>query len=350
MVDENNVTLEYRDLLSGLLADKEEERWDSTKLILWLKGKRYNLIKPSHPSDGTRFILFNGFKYFSTRALAYSLYDNWTQAKHFLREDYLIKWVEGSVGNLVLSNDLKRIRKASIVEKRHYQSFDAADELVTRTIIALDPYGPLRMQNLCFNIAATGTLIAVAYHSNKSAQINLVAKIIKKGILSVNLSSSPNKDESERGLTWTWVLDKCSVYIKNQNFGFGIERCLYEMNPSLTCQSPIIEIRYVLNLQDMLLAVEVEVINLEPYQTLFDRHVCAYIARQVKLPMEIRLRTLANFPHLVNHNDLQKLALLVMGVNKVDIEKFPAISGHLYQPLVGIIETLHSGKLREEKK
>lgn len=349
-LDERDLSNEFRDLLVGLLTDKESERWNANKLILWLKGKQYNLITPTIPSDGTRGIMFNGDKYFSIKAIAYSFYVNWSQAKHFLREEYLIKWIEGSIGNQALANDLKRIKKASVVEKRHYQSFDASDELVTRTIIALDPYGPFRMQNLCFSINAIGTLLSTAYHNHQNDQINLMANIIKNGIISVNISTRPFKDENDRASTWTWAIDKCSLYIKNTHFGFGIERCIYELNPGLPCQSPIMNIHYVLSLQEMLLALEAEVINLEPHQSIYDRHVCAYIARSVKLPVEIRLRSLAMFPHLVNHNDLQKLALLVMGVNKIEIDKFPAICGHLIAPLSDILENLHSDQLREEKK
>ncbi|MDP6885104.1 MAG: ABC transporter permease subunit, partial [Rhodospirillales bacterium] len=64
--------------------------------------------------------------------------------------------------------------------------------------------------------------------------------------------------------------------------GYGIERCLYELNPGLPCQSPHLNHDYVTRIRDLLPALD-ETANRVSEKTLpIDRHIAAFIAEIVR--------------------------------------------------------------------
>lgn len=350
LVDDKEIPYNFRDLLIGLLNDIPEERWDAEKVFLWLKGKQYNLIHPMQPTDGTRSILFNGEKFYNKRALCYALHTNWGKAKRFLREDSLVKWVEGSLNNNDLANELRAIKKITVKDKRHYQSFDAYDDIVAQTILMLDPAGPFRLQKLCFNLNSVGLLLSSFFYEKKQDSINLLVNIIKNGILNTHFSRRKSIDLSERASSWAWTIDKASIYIKNNTPCFGIERCLYELNPEIPCLSSIIQNHYCTDIEGLIMGLEKEVPQLASEKSMFDRHICAYLAKLVKLAVEIKINSLARFMDLVKHSDLQNLVLLVMAAKKIKSDRYPNMCKHLYAPLIALIRTLHSNSIRETKE
>ncbi|MEM7617187.1 MAG: serine/threonine-protein kinase [Pseudomonadota bacterium] len=233
------ISSDINDLLIGLLMDKLSDRWGAYKLFEWIKGKQYNLMVPSDKIDSPRSINFNGTKFFNREALAYELYINWNKAKKFLRDESLIKWIESSIGNVPLANSIKEIKKDTFKTMSNL-AFDWSDYTVCRIIAALDPDGPLRIHHLSINLNAVGFALAYYYSNNNSDYVWLISSIIKTELLSeifMNRSKNRQLEQNNRYFAWQMVFEKCIEYIKNDNCGFGIERCIYELNPALPCKS-----------------------------------------------------------------------------------------------------------------
>jgi hypothetical protein len=73
---------------------------------------------------------------------------------------------------------------------------------------------------------------------------------------------------------------RLSNYLKDPRPGYGIERCLYELNPGQHCLSPLIEPEHVVSINDLLPALD-RAANGKREGKPFDRHLAAFIAARV---------------------------------------------------------------------
>ena len=60
--------------------------------------------------------------------------------------------------------------------------------------------------------------------------------------------------------------------------GEGIERVIYDLNPTLACQSSLIDAYYVLDINSVLPALDWLAANQDDVRYLIDRHLAAFIA------------------------------------------------------------------------
>ncbi len=75
--------------------------------------------------------------------------------------------------------------------------------------------------------------------------------------------------------------------------GYGIERCLYELNPSLPCQSPLVTGDHVVAIEDLLPSLDRKATRGETKARPMDRHIAAFIAARFGGNTEPHLRALA---------------------------------------------------------
>jgi hypothetical protein len=70
---------------------------------------------------------------------------------------------------------------------------------------------------------------------------------------------------------------RLSSHLKDPRPGYGIERCLYELNPGQHCLSNLIDREHVVSIHDLLPALD-RAANGKREGTPFDRHLAAFIA------------------------------------------------------------------------
>ncbi|MGB0671030.1 MAG: hypothetical protein ACPGNT_06000, partial [Rhodospirillales bacterium] len=75
--------------------------------------------------------------------------------------------------------------------------------------------------------------------------------------------------------------------------GYGMERVLYELNPSLPCQSPLVAKRFVVRIQDLLPALEEAAKKADSKTRPVDRHIAAFVAARFNQDIDPHLRALA---------------------------------------------------------
>lgn len=332
------------DILVGLLNDRIPERWDGEKVALWLKGKRFNLVVPKNNIESTRPFTFQNVPYFNCTSLAYALYSNWDEAKKILQTDMIVKWIERSVQDprkaFRLSNIARLLKTAP-----HRNLFPPEDELVARSIITLDPSGPIRLQGFCVNIDGIGPLLAYSHNTNNRDIVQTIGIILQNNLAGdwvENNSDTISADESHPAN----LAAKLSSIITKKSIGFGIERCFYDLNPSLICQSPLLIDKYVLSLSDFLIMLNK--IAKDHKGPLLDRHSAAYISSALDLPNELNLKGLSKFPKIMKITQLQMLGLLTIAQERTGIYNLKNLAQKLNIQLSAIVDTFHSKTIRED--
>ena len=74
--------------------------------------------------------------------------------------------------------------------------------------------------------------------------------------------------------------------------GDGIERAIYDLNPSLACQSPLVEAYYVLSPEQLLPALNRLAEDTGEAVVLIDSHIASYIAAHFASHRDAELRDL----------------------------------------------------------
>jgi hypothetical protein len=345
VIDAIELSPRILDFLRGVINDDTEESWNWDLVDDWVRGRRFNLLAQSQSSDAGRAITFNEKKYLKKRYLAHDLYLNWDAGKKFIREQgILIKWIERGVGDSDLAE------KMEVLSNRTGGGdmgslFDKDDELLAQYIILLDPNGPFRLRNFSALADGVGAMLADAYTHNKQQVIDAVANIINHSLVSY-LDNNPNElERSTRDYfaEAVFTLQKCKDFSKKPGIGFGFERCLYELNPTISCQSNIISDYVVFSSPDLLKNLN---INNNLAGKAVDRQMAAFISMRLDLSTQIRIPSLARFPDFAQHPNIQSLALLSMAQQNSGIAALPGLSEKIIAGLKNVIDDFHSKFVR----
>lgn len=338
------------DFLRGTLHDAKRDRWTSMQLKSWVAGKKFSVIMPTLPIEASRPYDFLDNGYLNRRALAHAFLGNWEKAIPRMRDGSVIRWVELSIGQKEIGAALARVLKACGGEKIS-SAAKLNDELVARSLNLLDPHGPMRLKGMSLHVEGIGCLLSEILHSNSQERLlsiievfefdlaNAWADVLKRHLdilLPTNLSNM------------LWKLDRLRVVMRSVGLGFGIERCLYELNPYYPCQSPLLQGKHVTTLPQLLNALD----RLAPTKARdhepMDRHIAAFITSRLNIGKEVRIPELQANKNLVTHRSLVMLKLLEQAQQKAGYPKLPGLSAWVAAGLFSLTEHLHSKTLREQ--
>ncbi len=334
-----------QDLFRGTLNDRVAERWGPKLIQSWLDGKRFNLIPPSPPRDASRSFAFLDGDYANCRALAHALHRNWDQAPEVFKEGKLARWLELSVHKNDQAELLnKMVRSLGGETTRNPKQIN---EMITRTIILLDKDGPIRTQTLSVRIEGIGAVIADLFLKKNQAELSQLAGLIENDV--PNFWADLHREDMNPYTSWVlWCLQKVRLNIRQSALGSGMERCLYDLNPSLPCQSPHVVKFGVMDVSSLLIRLDAVAAVHAADSDVVDRHVAAFISSRLDVQREMRVSELSHLPQLVSNTKLIALKLLVLAQEKTGLLKLKGLSAWVGQRLLPILDHIHHRKLRAQ--
>ncbi|MGD9650410.1 MAG: hypothetical protein AB7U41_06455, partial [Dongiaceae bacterium] len=255
------------DLLRGMLTDDPKERYSIEEVEAWIHGKRRLTRQPAIHRRAVQAFSFVNQNHFYARNLALALSQNWGQAAAALKSHAFDNWVRRWLGNLALAEELAKAAKGQASGERG--SFD--DRLIAKSCILLDPHAPLRVPGFSASLDGLGN--ALANGLNDQDILNGVAMILSCHLPSLWLRYNPESPlyaEIKK-------FESLPLMLHEPSPGFGIERCLYELNPFMACQSPLVKDFYVKERTEILPALE-RAASLPGRGSMpIDRHLAAFI-------------------------------------------------------------------------
>lgn len=336
----------YEDLLRGLLNDKKHERWTSVQMVQWLDGKRFNLIRPSAPREAPRPYTFKTHEFMNRKQVAEGLYENWKDAALMLRDPKFIRWIELSVLKPEVADALREVDK----EKRTGKSsakWSTDDMIVAQSIMVLDMTGPMRLKYVSTMPDGVGAMMAEAVRLDHKDKVQALVKIIETDL--AGYWAEQHTVELPKPLSAVvWKLQQLRKYLRLPAFGFGLERCLYELNPTLPCQSPMIASDAVLTLEDLLYVFDSKAKELAGEKEPMDRHIAAFIAARIELPRPVVMTELQVFPQLKDHPRLQMLVLFMRAQKRAGDRKLKGLSYWMAEMLGEVIDEFNSESLKKQ--
>lgn len=344
LVKEHEFSVRIFDLLRGTLNDKVVQIWSANHLEQWIGGRRFNLLPPANVSEAGRPLTFMDKRYQDRRQLAHALHQNWEEAKAFCKEDTIIRWVERSIQDVDLAN--RMAVAANVLTGTRTGDFTRDDELLVQYILFLDPRGPLRVKDIAVNFEGVGLLLAQGFDKNIGEYINFFKNMIEHNLASLwgDLKFA-NQTQGSFEQEAFFAVQKCVSYLKRNELGFDLERCLFELNQTLPCQSSIIQEQCPFSVVDVLLFLgKIDTLSAE----IIDKNIAAFLAAKTELPRPIRIPSLMQFPDISNHIPIQTLAMLSHAQQSTEAPPFPNLCKKIMDSLGHVVDTFQNTKIRDE--
>jgi eukaryotic-like serine/threonine-protein kinase len=147
-----------------------------------------------------------------------------------------------------------------------------------------------------------------------------------------------------------WRLQRSKPYLKSKAMGFGLERMLYDLNPSLPCQSPILKPYHITNATDALKTLDAVASKLAPDTSFADRHIAAFVASKIDMTKEIRFSDLSNIQALAENQELIVMKLLAKAQQKTAKLKLVGLCTWAAMRSEKMIDTIHNRIIRKRLK
>lgn len=300
----------FTDFFRGILNDNPGERWGLDQLNAWIGGKRFNVIAPVASKEAVRPITFMNEEYHSRRTLACAFHKNWREALKDIKEMRVERWCETSLHRPELSDQVDRVIRIVSSKATDVQQ----GEMLSRVLSILDPVAPLRTQALALRPDAMGQYLADMMHHNVPEISQLVALI--EGDFGNFWAEQAEANKSTSISNAVWRQQRARPYLRNKALGFGLKRVLYELNPSLCCQSPLVKQYHVTSALELLKTLDAIAPMVASDATLVDRDIAAFIASKIDMSKVVRLTELASVPSLAFSEELVMLKLLAKAQQK----------------------------------
>jgi hypothetical protein len=147
----------------------------------------------------------------------------------------------------------------------------------------------VRYKGFSFLPEGFGAALAVEFLRRGDAQIP--AETLQRDLPSQWLAIPDNVQPESVPLSK--LLAQMRTFLQINDPGYGIERCLYELNPSLPCQSPLVIQDYVVKIEELLPALDRAASRSDTKVRPMDRHIAAFVAARFNQDIDPHLRALA---------------------------------------------------------
>ncbi len=326
-------------LLRGLLHDKTRERWQTKQVNNWQR-KEFTQPAPSrvHRQANTAFT-FEGVEYFSPKYLAYVLQQNWTIAKKTLKLPDLVRWIS-------FTSRLPEVEKRLVSIIRGQAEIILPDEKIARMIYILDDEGPIRYKDIAFHPDGLGNLFAYFMIYNDQQSLEGLITAIDNSYIEGWITNQENQDNYKPNILG-YHPRKIKHYLRKHEMGFGIERCLYELNPYLPCLSPLLEATYSVGLPSVLTALN-QPNRITGKDLENDKHLTAYICFQTDVEDAIKIKSLQRYPFFYKSIPIRLCAMFALAQQKSGIDRLNNITAWFRAALAPVLEKFNSVSLRRK--
>jgi len=272
----------------GLLCDDPEDRWGFAELNAWLDGRRTKPVQANTEKRAARSQNLAGRDYYTVRSLAQGIAKNWVTALGPLRDSTVEVWLRRGLGDndraKALSDAMRQLQWAG-TDKR-----SAEDVLVARSILILDPSGPIRFKGFSAMVDGLGFMLSYDVQHGRGPQrfADVIVRDIPSFWFGRQGGYSPEVQKQQQ------LYKNLRYYIQQQSAGYGYERCLYATVRNQHCLSPMVEEEYVVEIADLLPALEKAAETASEESWPVDRHIAAFIATRLEDDVEGQLMAMQN--------------------------------------------------------
>jgi len=260
-------------LIRGLMADDEDERWGAEDVLDWFEG----VGKPKRTSmkawSMNRPTSFKGVAYVDRRLLADAFARDPREAANFLKGIDFPAWVQLSFRDEILTERLEAT--LNVVPGGGLGGARPDDyKMVTRVCMFLHPTGPVHFKGHSFFLDGLPSALADAFSREDRDLIGVILDLFDERFL--NALAEICGERNDRFMTQVRGLRPIMIHGSSKSLGRGMERVLYAMNPILPCVSQRFSNVWIGSIKQMMRALDRLAATGQLKSVLLDRHIAAF--------------------------------------------------------------------------
>ena len=271
LVGDTPLSNPMRELLGGLLCDDPDERWAAEDIKLWQQGGRRSPRVKLRAQRAARSFAFLGSDYRYDRCLAWAFARRPAEAAEAIRSEGFRKWLLRDLDNADAAAEVDEAIAAAAAD-------GGDDEMVAGVCLVLDPDSPIRFQGLAICVDGLGLVLAAAVAANDRAVLASLTALIAGNLPARWVDARVDRGAAAHKSRFV----RMRYILARRDAGFGIERCLYELNPSVPSLSPVVAKRCALTVDELFAGLNAAAQTAAPAANLIDRHVAAFAASRTQ--------------------------------------------------------------------
>jgi hypothetical protein len=309
-------------------------------LDLWQNGRRLTPIQKRAVSRPENRFHFAGHDHMTLRTAARAFTQHVADAARVIKEGQLEAWLRRSMGKPEIADAV--VAAVAKVKTNEGSPLGSDEFLVAHVGALLDPEAPIRYKGFSFVPDAFGPTLAVELLRQGNTMVG--GEIVTYDIPGLWAQARGVSGIADPSLTRDFA--RLRNYLQIKDPGYGIERCLYELNPSLPCQSPLIIQDYVVDIGDLLNSLDQAANRVDTKSPPVDRHIAAFVAARFEYDTESNLRALGDPDEATRLVGLLSLLALIQWRQGPDaLYALSSWIGGLLQPA---INAYHSRTVRRD--
>ena len=276
LVRKARIPLTIMEPLRGMLSDDADKRWTADDLELWLAGRHQTPKSQTLPPKVPRPFEFMGEEYWHLQTLAHAMAQHWSDAVEPVADGSILAWIKRCYGNDVSRREFVEAIEYLLMGTRKGVAAEQAQ--LASLAMAFHPEAPIRYRSLAVQPEALGR--ALAFGVGKDVLEEDFVTVIEAGLPQTWLRcQSAMRPEY---VPFSRAMETVRDLLERDGWGYGLERCLYELNEDLPCRSPLLDRFLVSKIGQLLPALDALAAE-EPYERLpMDRDMAAFCAAHVK--------------------------------------------------------------------
>jgi len=323
------------ELLRGLLYDDRSQRWTLEDVEAWADGRRLTPKQSPKRVKASRPVVLNEQKYTRPELLAKDMHSSPDDANRMIENGDLDQWIGRAIEDKAIKLRMDKVAKDIANNDR---SAGFAERLAVIVSTALYPECPIRYKGLSFLPRGFGKALSAAYIGKKDMQPYV--DIMKSQFILQVIRNMEGDDAS----SLVAKFDSSRAFMLQTKMGFGLERCLYFMDPNCHCLSEIVKKHYVQTPEDLINVFEDICNSNTPPQILFDRHIVAFLSVKDKKNIDPYMTDLlAEEPHKRIVGQLKVLASIQQ---RAKLSDFQNIAKWFSKNLNPVYERIHDRERR----
>lgn len=319
----------YVNLFKGILLDRNDERWTYTQIYNFLDGKPNSFGIAGNSETPKKSLTVGGDKFYTPTGVALALQNNPQEAMELINNGKLLEWVRSGIEDEKLYSKLEKFFKQGTGET-------LPQIIVCKTCILLNPAAPIRYDGVA--AFPDGMAKAVFYTLKNRGNLKPFIDIFSNDLIKTWYMEQTNARSPVNAAEF-------KIYINRQDYGYGIERIIYDIDADLPCTSPLFGDEFVISVPQILKALDntyaEKVVTTAP----FDKIIIAYL--RCKLGKKI--------DNILTEINSSKTTTQISGILHLysDIQKKlgPAQLPHLAQWLINysipLIKSYHNVKYQK---
>lgn len=337
-----------QDFFRGTLTESSKERWGIPQARAWLMGKRFNMLRPSHMKDSARSYSFANREYSNIRGLANAYFLNWEEAKTDLRGVKLTRWMEMSAHRKDVAERINRIKSQTGGDTSRNERMN--NEFIARSLIIMDPQGPIRYRHMACDLTGVAGLLAHAIHSKSQEDMQAALDIIDIDLHNAWADAHKSEELAPAISALFTRLQRVRLMMRQNILGQGRERALYDMNPTLPCLSDLVVKACPNSVEELLKALDALALTHAKENMPMDRHIAAFLCSKMDISRDTRINNMSFRPALMNHPDLIALDLLRRAQERYNVPDLVGLSTWLAIRCLNVVDKYYNLPLRKNMK